>query len=140
MSRELLRIIDANQNRSAEGLRVLEELARLLLDDAALSQRLKDLRHRLRQVTADLQERLVAARDAAGDVGMDLVTPEQKQPRALAATVAANARRVQESLRVMEELAKTSGIGLDTEAFKHARFELYTLEKDILARLPRQDR
>ena len=48
-SRETLRIIDANLNRAAEGLRVLEDIARLGLNDASLSERLKTLRHELTQ-------------------------------------------------------------------------------------------
>ena len=38
---ETLRIIDANMNRIAEGLRFLEELARLMLNDAGLTQLLR---------------------------------------------------------------------------------------------------
>ena len=45
ISQDTLRIIDANLNRTGEGLRVLEETARLSLNDAALTQRLKNLRH-----------------------------------------------------------------------------------------------
>jgi len=37
-SGQTLRIIDANLNRIGEGLRLLEDIARLLLDDAALTQ------------------------------------------------------------------------------------------------------
>jgi thiamine-phosphate pyrophosphorylase len=56
--------------------------------------------------------------------------------------VVANARRVQESLRTLEELAKVPGITpkLDPEKFKQARFALYTIEKDLLSKLLRQDK
>ena len=43
-SKQILRIIDANLNRTAEGLRVLEDIARFVLDDAALSRQLKIMR------------------------------------------------------------------------------------------------
>ncbi len=71
-SREVLRIIDANLNRAAEGLRLLEEFARLSLNDERLSRRLKEMRHVLLAVPLEMQERLIAARDAAGDVGRDM--------------------------------------------------------------------
>jgi thiamine-phosphate pyrophosphorylase len=141
-SRQTLRIIDANLNRIGEGLRFLENLARLLLNDATLTQQLKTIRHEL--VTSDWPsyQQLLQARDAEGDVGIDIKAPEQEEPRDLPATVAANARRVQESLRTIEELAKLPGIipKLDPEKFQQARFNLYTLEQKLLSRLLRQDK
>lgn len=44
---QTLRIIDANVNRIGEGLRVLDDVSRLLLNSSDLSQRLKNLRHEL---------------------------------------------------------------------------------------------
>ncbi len=134
-----LRIIDANLNRIGEGLRVLEEFARLSLNDAALSQRLKDLRHRLAVTDAGLRTRLLGARDAAGDVGAAMEAPGQDEPRDATAIVTANARRVEESLRVLEETARTPETGLDTNSFKEARFAVYTLEKDLLSLLWRRN-
>ncbi|MFQ5925353.1 MAG: thiamine phosphate synthase, partial [Dehalococcoidia bacterium] len=43
----MLRLIDANLNRISEGLRLLEDVARFLVNDAALSEQLKSLRHEL---------------------------------------------------------------------------------------------
>ena len=42
------RMLDANGNRAAEGLRVLEDVARFVLDDARLAGIAKDARHALR--------------------------------------------------------------------------------------------
>ena len=47
LPKETLRIIDANVNRIGEGLRVLEDVGRLMLNSSNLSQRLKNLRHEL---------------------------------------------------------------------------------------------
>ena len=44
----ILRMIDANLNRTREGLRVMEDCARFGIDDAKLSERLKIARHALR--------------------------------------------------------------------------------------------
>ncbi|MGD1119070.1 MAG: thiamine phosphate synthase, partial [Dehalococcoidales bacterium] len=95
-----LRIIDANINRLGEGLRVLEEFARLTLNDTVLTQRLKDLRHKMVNVKGDLQKQLLQARDAAGDVGSQMDVTGEEKKRDVPATIIANARRVQESLRV----------------------------------------
>jgi len=130
-----LRIIDANLNRIGEGLRVLEDVSRLLLNNGDLSQQLKNLRHRLVIIEPALERKLIQARDAAGDVGRDLEVPGEAKHRDVSATVVANSRRVQESLRVMEEMAKLPGAVLDSEKYKQARFSLYTIEKEMLARL-----
>jgi len=137
--KQTLRIVDANLNRIGEGLRVLEDIARLLLDDAGLSQQLKDMRHRMVKVGGALQQQLLQARNSAGDVGADLKVEGEDKQRDLPATVMANARRVQEAMRVMEELAKLPGVNLDGEKFKQARFKLYTIEKELLVRLLDQE-
>ncbi len=139
MSPQLLRIIDANTNRIGEGLRLLEEVARLLLSDAPLSQQLKGLRHELTK-TAWLPQQLIQARDSEGDVGAGMEVPGEEKQRDLPATIVANARRVQESLRVMEELAKIPGLSLQPEKFSKARFSIYTIEKTLLSRLLRRDK
>jgi len=130
-----LRIIDANLNRIGEGLRVLEEISRLVLNSGDLSQSLKNLRHGLVRVELTLEQQLIQARDADGDVGKDLEVPGEARQKDLAAVVIANSRRVQESLRVMEEMAKLPETTLDSEKYKQARFSLYTIEKELLGRL-----
>ena len=130
-----LRIIDANLNRIGEGLRVLEEVSRLVLNSSDLSQSLKNLRHGLVRVDLKLEQQFIQARDAANDVGKDLEVPGEARQKDLAAVVVANSRRVQESLRVMEEIAKLPETTLDSEKYKQARFSLYTIEKELLSRL-----
>ena len=130
-----LRIIDANLNRIGEGLRVLEDIARLLLDDAALSQQLKDMRHELVKVDISFEGRFLQARNSEGDVGMDLEAFGDEKYKEIPATVVANARRVQEALRVMEELAKNPAVSLEADKFKRARFNLYTVEKELFSKL-----
>jgi thiamine-phosphate pyrophosphorylase len=138
--KDTLRIIDANINRIGEGLRVLEEFARLSLNDTGLTQRLKDLRHDILDIDLKLQEQLIDARDSRGDVGADMEASGGNKQRDAEKAIVANARRVQESLRVMEETAKAPGIGLDSDKYKKARFALYAIEKDLLGRMLRQDK
>jgi thiamine-phosphate pyrophosphorylase len=138
--RGTLRIVDANLNRLGEGLRFLEELARLMLNDTTLTLQLKNMRHEMVRVDRELQNQLIRARDAEGDVGAGMEVPGEEKQREIPEAIVANARRVQESLRVMEELAKTQDFGLDGEKFRRARFSLYTVEKALLSRVLRQER
>lgn len=48
------RILDANLNRAREALRVMEDIARFALNDAALSGELKAIRHDLREAVETL--------------------------------------------------------------------------------------
>jgi thiamine-phosphate pyrophosphorylase len=139
-SRDILRIIDASLNRIGEGLRVLEEYARFSLNDNSLTQQLKNLRHKLVKVDPRLQAQLLRGRDSSGDVGADMEVPGENKQRDAAGIISANARRVQESLRVMEEMARDADLGLETNDYKKARFELYTIQKELMARVLRQDK
>ena len=146
MSHQLLRMIDANLNRSSEGLRVLEDVARFLLNDAELSQRLRTLRHDLARETKSLSVGLLSQRDSEHDVGARIVAsyePETKQSlQDLSGLVTANAKRVEESLRVLEELAKLPEISsmLNSAGFEQMRFALYTLERGLISRISRLDK
>ena len=136
---DTLRIIDANLNRIGEGLRFLEEIARLSLDDAGLSQTLKNLRHEMAVVPLP-SEALLRARDSEGDVGAEMNVPGEAGQRDMPEAIVANARRVQESLRVMEEVSKLPGPGLDSDKYRKARFALYTIEQDLLAGVLRTEK
>ncbi len=138
--KQTLRIIDANLNRIGEGLRLLEDLARLLLNDTALTQQLKTMRHELIRGDWSFHQQLLQSRNSEGDVGINIEAPAEEKQRELPVMVVANARRVQESLRVMEELAKIPDTKLDPEKFKQARFTLYTIEQNLLSKLLRQDK
>ncbi len=140
ISTDTLRIIDANLNRIGEGLRLLEDLARLMLNDAVLTQQLKNMRHEMVGIDWQRQQQLLQARDSVSDVGADMEVPGEEKQREVPVTIVANARRVQESLRVMEEMAKVPNLGLDPEKFKQARFSLYTIEKALLSRVLRQEK
>ena len=106
MSNNTLRIIDANLNRTGEGLRLLEEISRLILNDAGLTQQLKTLRHDLLREDMAFHKQLLQARDADEDVGANMEVPGEEKTRSLPTVVVANAKRVQESLRTLEELTK----------------------------------
>ncbi len=140
MPHQTLRIIDANCNRIGEGLRILEDVARFIINNKPLAQQLRALRHNLVKELSSLGTDLITVRDPYADVGTDSTRIEPQAD--LAALVAANAKRVEEALRVVEEVAKlpeTSG-QLDSRTFGTARFALYALEKELLSRLLRRDK
>jgi len=141
-SRQRRRIIDANLNRAGEGLHLLEDIARLMLDDAELTRQLKTLRHEILRGDWSFNQQLVQSRNSEGDVGVDIEAPAEEKQRELPIVVVANSRRVQEALRTLEEMSKVPGTTpeLDGEKFKKARFALYTIEQKLLSRLLRRDK
>ncbi len=133
-----LRIIDANVNRAGEGLRVLEEYARFVLEDEGASARLKDLRHALAEIARALgTTSLLSARDTRHDVGTGIST-DAEQHRATPAEVAvAAARRAAEALRCIEEYGKL--VDRSTAArVERLRYELYDVEQTIVMGSPRR--
>ena len=80
MTVDQLRIIDANINRLGEGLRVLEEFARMTLNDKVLTQRLKDMRHKTVKIDSELHKLLLGARDSGEDVGSEMDVKGEGKP------------------------------------------------------------
>lgn len=137
------RVLDACLNRAREGVRVLEDYARFVLDDAALTQSLKDLRHRLARGEQSLQQEslqthrahaMVASRDVTGDVGTEVTGELEHHRHQLPDIVQANARRVQESLRSLEEFGKLVSVEFAGQ-MKQLRYQAYTLHQELLAAL-----
>jgi len=132
----LERLIDANANRASEGIRVLEDLARFVLDRADLCARLKDERHALRAALPAIgstPERRLASRDTAHDAGTTISTQHESDRSDDRSVAIAGAKRAQEALRALEEVAKVrSGSGA---AFERIRYALYDLERDVVLAL-----
>lgn len=140
VDRSVLRILDANFNRVREALRVMEEHARMILDDAALARRIKECRHRLAAaMTAFDIKDLLASRDALGDVGTAITTESESTRDGTLAVALAAAKRAGESLRVIEEYSKTlnSAVAQQVESI---RYEVYSLEQELLLGGPRRRR
>jgi thiamine-phosphate pyrophosphorylase len=133
----LLRLVDANLNRTSEGLRVVEDVSRFILNDRELFSKLRDLRHNLIQKCAVLGDDLLRQREVEEDVGAEHQSTEVND---LASVVRANFRRVEQSLRVMEEVARTPAFPLPGEAFSQVRFLSYRLEKELWSSLKRKEK
>jgi thiamine-phosphate pyrophosphorylase len=122
------RLIDANANRAREGLRVVEDLARFVLNDEGLCAALKGVRHGLGEVLAGLpvdRGALLAWRDTPGDVGTGLVGAGEGTRAGLPAMCGAAAGRLGEALRVIEEGAKVLGAGQAAAAVEALRYRAY---------------
>jgi thiamine-phosphate pyrophosphorylase len=126
------RLLDACANRAREGLRVIEDYCRFVLDDAFLCRTLKEWRHELTAALADLAPRfLVEARETQQDVGTELSTPSEQQRASLRDVVQANFKRLQESLRSLEEYGKVYSSDLGV-ALEQLRYRAYTLERALI--------
>jgi thiamine-phosphate pyrophosphorylase len=125
---KIFRVLDANLNRAREGLRVLEDTARFVWDDRGLFTVLRKARHDLDKATRSAYPHLVAGRESAKDMGRRMA---EGQSRDWPGLVAANFRRAQEALRVLEEYGKVFAPGA-AGAFKKIRFQLYRAEKKSL--------
>ncbi|WP_114994081.1 thiamine phosphate synthase [Synechococcus sp. UW179A] len=124
----IARLIDANLDRAREGLRVIEDWCRFGLDRQDLVVPLKDWRQQLGQLHADCYRQ---ARSTATDTAAGLSHPAQQNRTDSTQILKANASRVQEALRVIEEFARTG----DTELAQTAalvRYALYDHEVRIL--------
>jgi thiamine-phosphate pyrophosphorylase len=136
MKRDILRIIDVNVNRSREGLRVCEEVARFVLHNRTLTQNLKNLRHRVRHICDAFPEGwhgMIDARDSKADVGRHADVLEMKRADVKDVFIA-NMQRSKESMRVLEECCKLFDAKL-SHRFRHVRFTLYETEKRALTKL-----
>ncbi|MFO0964192.1 MAG: thiamine phosphate synthase [Gemmataceae bacterium] len=131
---EVARILDAAGNRAREALRVLEDFARFVLDDAFLTRELKETRHDLVAALAPLALPFLRKRETEEDVGVDISTPRERRRDTLQDVVRANAKRLQEALRSLEEFGKVHSSALG-EAMERLRYRAYTIEK-ALARDP----
>ena len=130
----VLRIVDAAANRAREGLRVIEDHCRFALDDAVLSRSCKELRHGLAEALTELPAApLLAARDTIGDVGVDIATEADHHRADAGHVLAANAKRLQESLRSLEEYGKILSPEF-ARRVEQLRYRSYTLEKTLLLR------
>ena len=131
---KVFRIIDVNANRAVEGLRVMEEIVRFVLEDKKLTRELKKMRSRIRGITGGFA---LKERKALKDVGGGLYTQSEGRRSTFLDIFAANAKRVQEALRALEEFSKLIKPRLG-KSFKKLRFKVYDLEKHAFYRLTRR--
>ena len=134
---KIVRILDVNINRGREGLRVVEDIVRLVLDDADLSAQMKTMRHKVTSLAQQLsldESELLRARDSERDVGVNIDCASEHLRTDLSQIATANIRRSQEAMRVLEEVSKLYNSSIASQ-FKTLRFRLYGLEKAVIPKL-----
>ncbi|GAB1402720.1 hypothetical protein MASR1M68_16310 [Elusimicrobiota bacterium] len=127
MDKKFIRILDTNLNRCKEGLRVIEDTARFVFCDEPVYKNIRKIRHQATTYLAKEYEQMLSARDSIKDSGRK--AKEQARIN-LESIVIANFKRVEESLRVLEEYSKI--INFDTALkYKALRYKIYSIEKKM---------
>lgn len=121
----LKRITDANLNRAAEASRVLEEIARFLLNEKMLSEKLKTIRHNINSIQEKDYDELLSARDTINDVGVEIKNTTERIN--IENIFKANIKRLQQALRTLSEYSVENKS--EKTLYEKFRYESYTLEK-----------
>ena len=130
MDVKVWRLLDANVNRAREGLRVIEDTARFVLDKPAAAKALRRLRHSLDRLVRGHYRKLVAGRDSENDSGRSNVSMPYQG--GVATLLAANFKRCTEALRVLEEYGRMLSPGA-TKRAQALRFQIYQWETKLLS-------
>jgi thiamine-phosphate pyrophosphorylase len=111
-------IIHANIHRVKEGARVLEDIARFIFRDENLFKTIRELRHALQAMPPEYQETV--------DLGGPNELIENNIRHNLMQIVQANSLRIQEALRVLEELSEDA---LSKQNMKSLRYKAYQIHQ-----------
>ena len=134
MEDKLLRIIDANLNRTREGLRVCEDIARFALHNTSAAKFLKTIRHSATDLVLKSNSISLAAllskRDTAGDKTKFIDLPIIHGSD-ISDIFMSNIERVKESLRVLEECFKLIDNKI-SYGYRKLRFRTYDIEKLVV--------
>lgn len=117
-------------------MRVVEDITRFVLDEKQLYEEAKNIRLTLGELSRRLNQdnQLLSGRDVEEDVGTGVTPGAEIQRENLVGVVAANLKRTQEALRVLEEVVKLVEPDLCIR-FKELRYRTYALEKRVLQAL-----
>ncbi len=141
IQRQTLRLIDANLNRAREAVRVIEDIVRFRMDDAAIYGSLRKIRLGLGDFASTLgiaPAALLAARRSSADVGREALHRTSKiAPDDPTQIISRNFARLQEALRSLEETARAvqPAASADLQAW---RFAAYDLQQACVLTLTRQ--
>ena len=126
--KRIAQIIDANLDRSREGLRVLEDWARFALGRKDLVKSFKHFRQTLGKHHLKVYKE---SRNFINDNCTGLSHPEQFKRNNTSSIISSNAARVQEALRVIEEFSRNHNQNL-CQISSEIRYEIYNLEIALL--------
>lgn len=135
MMQSLWRAMDANVNRVSEGFRVLEDVCRFLLNKPECALQIRQLRHRVRGCFSFYDDKLMSYRDVLGDDNRSVSITQGGSRQEVVTLVKANAKRVQEGLRVLAELCSLNEMENRRHMLESLRFEAYNIEKLLVCEL-----
>lgn len=133
----LLSIIDANFNRSREGLRVCEDIARFMMRSGPISSDLRSVRHGISSVLCRSRSaayQLIGSRSPDTDIGRSPKPGVAISRKNVCDIFIANIERAKESVRVLEEFFKLTDTKLSAE-LSGLRFRIYGIEKRSVKKL-----
>lgn len=132
--KNLYRLVDANINRASEGLRVIEDIIRFCHNNSPFTEKLRYLRHQVRNESLFLGVNLIRARNTAEDVGFSL-SQQVKDDKRFSRQDVINAgfKRVQEAVRTIEEGLKALGYYESAKKYEQIRMLVYEAEQQILS-------
>lgn len=133
--KKIHRVIDANLNRAKEAFRVIEDICRFILDEKILTQKIKNLRHRLQNIanSSFVKDKLIKCRNIVADVGKASIINELKR-KDIGDIFFANIERLKESVRVLEEFLKLTNKQKALK-FKQIRYKIYQIEKEMFSKI-----
>jgi thiamine-phosphate pyrophosphorylase len=100
-------LIDMNLNRASEGLRTVEDIARLVRRDASVAAAMKSLRHELQLAVQELpRSSRLASRSTHRDAGTQSTESSEQSRLGFQQIVSSASERTTQSLRVLEETLK----------------------------------
>ena len=120
----VMRVLDANINRAAEGMRVLEDISRFVLENQTVCSAIKQCRHELRAHTPTLLHR-----DTLGDVGRTISVEQEKNRNTVRDIALAASNRCSEALRVVEEFLKLHNT---KDTIETIRYKMYDLSAEVI--------
>jgi thiamine-phosphate pyrophosphorylase len=128
MNDKVWRLLDANANRAREGLRIIEDTVRFVLEKPEAAKAFRALRHSVDELVRKHYKELLSARDVEHDSGRS--NPAKPYQGGIDTLLAANFKRVEEALRVLEEYGRVLAPGA-VQKTQALRFQVYSWEKRL---------
>lgn len=133
---KIYRMIDVNVNRISEGIRVLEDISRLALEYSEITSDLRESRHTVRKLLAEVDDQLILSRNTSSDIGRKISgqsTIDSKKN--IQQLLVSNFKRVEEGLRSIEESLKILDHYQKSKQVENLRFRIYEIEKRLNMKL-----
>jgi thiamine-phosphate pyrophosphorylase len=130
MDAKVWRLLDANANRAREGLRIIEDTSRFVLDKPKAAKAFRELRHGLDELVRGHYKTLLSARDVSNDSGRS--NASKPYQGGIGALLAANFKRCEEAFRVLEEYGRVMSPQA-VKGFQTIRFKVYQWETKLIS-------